>query len=186
MPRSPRRPATEDAPRVTGHRLGNPGEIAAQAKDSDWQRITVPGRGDAKALVLTGLWYSVFGPQAVQVVIVRELADTDGYRIALISTDINADALTIVARYADRWPIEVAFQDAKHTFGVGDARNRVKQAVERTVPFSASSVRRSPSPGTPSTATPSAMSVGDASTRPGTRPSATPRCSTSSPRYAAN
>jgi hypothetical protein len=32
-------------------------------------------------------------------------------------------------------PIEVAFHDAKNTTGVGEARNRTRKAVERTVPF---------------------------------------------------
>ncbi len=122
-------------PRVKGQRLGNPGQIAAAAKASDWQRIDVPGRGEAKALAIDGLWYSVFGPRAVRVVIVREPADTQGYRIALITTDLRAPTAQIVARYADRWSIEVCFQDAKHVVGVGQAHNRVKQAVERTVPF---------------------------------------------------
>jgi len=40
-----------------------------------------------------------------------------------------------VERYAGRWAIEVAFHDAKHTSGVGEARNRTRKAVERTVPF---------------------------------------------------
>ena len=122
-------------PRVKGERLGSPGEIAAAADGADWRRVEIPGRGEAKALVVTGLWYSVFGSRAVGVVIVRELADTEGYRIALISTDSAASAAELVARYADRWSIEVAFQDAKHTVGVGEARNRVPRAVERTVPF---------------------------------------------------
>ncbi|MHB1538680.1 MAG: hypothetical protein ACYCYN_09340 [Solirubrobacteraceae bacterium] len=137
MIHAPKPPPTgrRGRPRVTGARLGNPGEIAAAAKESEWQQISVGGRGEANALVVKGLWYSVFGPRAVQVVIVRELADTEGYRIAVISTDIEADASTIVARYADRWSIEVAFQDARHVVGVGQARNRVKRAVERTVPF---------------------------------------------------
>lgn len=122
-------------PRVTGQRLGNPAQITAAAKPGDWQQIDVPGRGQARALVIDGLWYSVFGPRAVRVIIVREPADTEGYRIALITTDTNAGTSQIVARYADRWSIEVAFQDAKHVAGVGEARNRVKLAVQRTVPF---------------------------------------------------
>ncbi len=122
-------------PRVKGRRLGTPAEIAARAKPSEWRRLQVPGRGEACALVVEGLWYSVFGPRAVRVVIVREPSDTEGYRIALISTDLEAGAAEIVARYADRWSIEVAFQDAKQTVGVGEARNRVRPAVERTVPF---------------------------------------------------
>ena len=122
-------------PRVKGARLGTPGEIAARAKASEWQRLLVPGRGELRALVVSGLWYSVFGPRAVRIVIVRELADTEGYRIALISTDAEASAEELISRYADRWSIEVAFQDAKHVVGVGEARNRVRKAVERTVPF---------------------------------------------------
>lgn len=84
---------------------------------------------------MEGLWYSVLGPRAVRVVVVREPSDTEGYRIALLTTDLEAGAAEIIGRYADRWSIEVAFQDAKQTVGVGEARNRVKRAVERTVPF---------------------------------------------------
>lgn len=131
----PPRTGKKGRPRVRGPRLGNPGEIAAAASESEWEKISVPGRGEAKALVVSGLWYSVFGPRAIQVVIVREIADTDGYQIALITTDVQASASQVIARYADRWSIEIAFQDAKHIVGVGQARNRVKQAVERTVPF---------------------------------------------------
>jgi hypothetical protein len=122
-------------PRVKGFRLGTPAEIAAQAKASEWRRLSVPGRGEVVALTVTGLWYSVLGPRAVRVVIVRELTDAEGYRVALISTDLEAEAAEIIARYADRWSIEVCFGDAKQTVGVGEARNRVRRAVERTVPF---------------------------------------------------
>jgi len=122
-------------PRVRGARLGTPAEIAAGAPPSEWQRLRVPGRGEVCALVVEGLWHSVFGPRAVRVVIVREPSDIEGYRVALITTDVAAEAAEIVARYADRWSIEVAFQDAKQTVGVGEARNRVRPAVERTVPF---------------------------------------------------
>ena len=43
--------------------------------------------------------------------------------------------LQIIERYAARWSIEVAIEDAKQTIGVGQARNRLRLAVERTVPF---------------------------------------------------
>jgi DDE superfamily endonuclease len=122
-------------PRVKGERLGTPGELAARAKASEWQRLSVPGRGEVCALLVEGLWHSVLGPRAVRVVVVRELTDTEGYRIALITTDVEAEVVEIIGRYADRWSIEVAFQDAKQTVGVGEARNRVEAAVERTVPF---------------------------------------------------
>lgn len=122
-------------PRVKGERLGAPGEIAARAPKGEWRRLSVPGRGELRALVVRGLWYSVFGAREVQVVVVRELGDAEGYRVALVSTDLEASAGEIIARYGDRWAIEVAFQEAKHVVGVGEARNRVRRAVERTVPF---------------------------------------------------
>jgi hypothetical protein len=58
-----------------------------------------------------------------------------GYHLALITTDLASPAEQIVARYAARWAIEVAFEDAKQITGVGQARNRTRTAVERTVPF---------------------------------------------------
>ena len=122
-------------PRVTGQRLGNPAQLAAAARPGDWQRVQVPGRGDANVLLVQGLWYSVFGPRPVRVMIVRQPADTAGYEVALITTDPQTSIAQIIGRYADRWSIEVCFQDAKHVVGVGQARNRTQLAVERTVPF---------------------------------------------------
>jgi hypothetical protein len=55
--------------------------------------------------------------------------------LALVTTDLTTPAAAIVERYAGRWAIEVAFSDAKNTTGVGEARNRIRKAVERTVPF---------------------------------------------------
>lgn len=131
----PPRTGKRGRPRVTGARLGNPAQIVAAAKPTDWRPVEVPARGQARVLVVDGLWYSVFGPRPVRVVIVREPTDSDGYQVALITNDPDASAAQIIARYADRWSIETCFQDAKHTVGVGQARNRVKLAVERTVPF---------------------------------------------------
>ena len=41
----------------------------------------------------------------------------------------------VIQRYASRWSIEVAIEDAKQVFGAGQARNRKARAVERTIPF---------------------------------------------------
>ena len=40
-----------------------------------------------------------------------------------------------MARYAHRWPIETAIAAGKQLLGIGQARNRLRRAVERTVPF---------------------------------------------------
>ena len=52
-------------------------------------------------------------------ILVQDPKKTSGYQIALITTDLHATAAQIVERYADRWPIEVAFEEGKHIFGVG-------------------------------------------------------------------
>ena len=71
----------------------------------------------------------------VRVILVHDPKKSSGYQISLITTDLHATAAEIVERYADRWPIEVAFEEGKEIFGVGHARNRTRTAVERTVPF---------------------------------------------------
>ena len=58
-----------------------------------------------------------------------------GYDIALVTTDKDPDIARIIERYAARWAIEVAIEDAKQLFGTGQARNRTAAAVERTIPF---------------------------------------------------
>jgi hypothetical protein len=84
---------------------------------------------------ITCLWYSVFGSRPVQVVLIREPGTHHGYDLALVVTDTTAQAATVIARYAARWSIEVAIEDAKQLFGAGQARNRLAAAVRRTVPF---------------------------------------------------
>lgn len=87
-----------------------------------------------KVAVLHCLWYRVLGKQEVQVVFVRDKKKA-GYDIALVSSDLSASPVALIERYAARWSIEIAIEDAKQLVGVGQARNRVKLAVERTVPF---------------------------------------------------
>jgi len=81
------------------------------------------------------LWGPLGAETPVRVILVGDPGRPSGYQIALITTDLASTPTQIVERYADRWPIEVAYEDAKHLFGVGHAQNRTRQAVERTVPF---------------------------------------------------
>ncbi|MCA1674166.1 MAG: hypothetical protein LC799_18895, partial [Actinobacteria bacterium] len=85
------------------------------------------------------LWYGTWRTDPVRVILVRDTrrttSPTRGYDIALVTTDLTATAEDIIARYAARWAIEVTFFDVKNILGVGQARNRVSKAVERTVPF---------------------------------------------------
>jgi hypothetical protein len=55
--------------------------------------------------------------------------------LTLVTTDLVSTAAALVARYAGRWSIEVAVLDGQRFVGAGQARDRTRAAVERTVPF---------------------------------------------------
>jgi len=131
--RAPAPTGKRGRPRLKGDRIGCPAQAAATAM---WQTITVAryGRSDTvRVAVLDCLWYGVFGPQPVRLILVH---DRDkGPMLALITTDLQAAPADLVARYAARWAIEVTFFDTRQTLGVGQARNRTAQAVNRTWAF---------------------------------------------------
>jgi hypothetical protein len=100
------------------------------------------GRADSVQIAeITCLWYGSFHTQTVRVVLVGDTrprtrdGDDRGYGLPLVTTDLTWSAEDLVARYAARWSIEVAFADARQVLGVGEARNRTHRAVQRTVPF---------------------------------------------------
>ena len=129
----PARTGKRGRPRTRGDRLPALDGLAATAA---FTPVTVTRYGKTaviSAAALTCLWPSVFGTKAVQVVLIRDRS-TAGYDLALVTTDAAA-AAQIIERYAARWSIEVAIEDARQVFGAGQARNRTARAVERTVPF---------------------------------------------------
>lgn len=71
----------------------------------------------------------------MRVILVKDTSKPHGYQLALITTDTDAAPAALVERYAERWPFEVCFEEAKQLAGVGQARNCARRAVERTVPF---------------------------------------------------
>ncbi len=130
----PARTGRPGRPKVKGDRLPSLAGLAAAA---EFSQVTVTRYGRTEtvaAAVVTCLWYSVFGSRPVTVVIVRDKPGS-GFGIALVTTDREATAEQVIERYAARWAIEVAIEDAKQIFGTGQARNRTAAAVERTVPF---------------------------------------------------
>jgi hypothetical protein len=130
-------PGAVGRPRRVGPKLGTPTDLAAQAAWTQ-TRTRRYGRDDTVAIAETVcLWYGVYRSRAIRVILVKEPATRakNGYNLALITTDLCTPAAQIVQRYAARWSIEVAIEDAKQITGVGQARNRTRRAVERTVPF---------------------------------------------------
>jgi hypothetical protein len=131
---APPRTGRRGRPRLKGEKLPPLADLATTATFTPTTVHRYGRTATVQAAVLDTLWYGVFGPQQVRVVLVRDKARA-GYDIALVSTDPAATATQVIERYAARWSIEVAIEDAKQTTGVGQARNRLPKAVERTVPF---------------------------------------------------
>lgn len=114
-----------------GPRLGTPADLAAAAA---WTPAVVHiyGRDTAEDLAeIRCLWYGCLDVRTVRVILARDAAAT----LALVTTDLGTPAAALVGRYAARWSIEQAFTDARNILGAGEARNRVRRAVQRTVPF---------------------------------------------------
>jgi hypothetical protein len=131
---SPARTGRRGRPRAKGARLPSLAKLAAGAA---FAPVTVTRYGKTatiQAAAITCLWYSVFGSRPVQVVLIRD-PSAAGYDLALVTTDLDASPADVIERYAARWSIEVAIEESKQVFGVGQARNRTARAVERTVPF---------------------------------------------------
>ena len=127
-----RPPGTRGRPRRKGDRLGTPAQLAAAA---GWTPATVRAYGRDQQMNLAGitcLWYGCLDTRTVQGILAR---DRDAGLLALVTTDLAASAAALVTRYAARWSIEQAFSDARNILGAGEARNRTRRAVERTVPF---------------------------------------------------
>jgi hypothetical protein len=135
---APPRTGKRGRPRLKGDRIGTPADIA---RSTTWKTVTVARYGTTAAVAIAErvcLWYGTWRTDPVRVILVREgtrKARTSGYDLALVTTDLTATPEEIIARYAARWSIEVTFFDVKNILGVGQARNRARKAVERTVAF---------------------------------------------------
>jgi hypothetical protein len=135
LPAAERRPGQQGRTRLKGARLQSLAQIAQSAV---FTAVTVTGPdGRERAAQINEfvcLWYKPFHTRPVKVILIRNPGSTEGFDIALASTDADTAAGELIMRYDSRWTIETCHQEAK-AHGVGDARNRVEKAVQRTVPF---------------------------------------------------
>jgi hypothetical protein len=132
---APPRTGKRGRPRTKGERLGTADDLAAAA---DWATVTVTayGRRETRHVAgITCLWYGSWHTRTVRLILSRDERTASGYDLALVTTDLDASPAALVTRYAARWGIEQAFADARNVLGAGEARNRARRAVERTVPF---------------------------------------------------
>jgi hypothetical protein len=122
-------------PALKGARMAS---LAALAASAAFEAVTITGP-DGKTRVehvwsTRCLWYGPFHTRPVTIMLIRKPDRTEGFDVALASTDTDATTAELITRYDSRWTIETAHQEAK-AHGVGEARSRVRNAVERTVPF---------------------------------------------------
>ncbi|HTX10750.1 MAG TPA: transposase [Solirubrobacteraceae bacterium] len=133
----PPRTGKRGRPRAMGARLPSLAQIASDPA-TPWETVQVHRYGQTATVQihrLSCLWYRSHRDRPMTMLLVRDPSGTEPYELALISTDLDASAVELVERFACRWSIEVAFEDAKQLVGVGEARNRTELAVKRTVPF---------------------------------------------------
>jgi len=132
---APARTGKRGRPALKGARLGSLAELAQSATFTAVTITSPDGRSRIEHVAtMTCLWYGPLHTRTVTVALIRKPGRSEGFDVALASTDVDATAAELIARYDSRWTIETCHQEAK-AHGIGQARNRVQRAVERTVPF---------------------------------------------------
>jgi len=136
-PPPPREPNRRGRPAQKGGRINSPKQ-EAQSLSAEWHEEVVTWYGgkqrDVKLLTGTALRYvPCTKPVPVQWVLVRDpegkLRDE-----TFFSTNVNRPAQDIVGLYVQRWSVETTFQELRTHLGIESTRNRVRLAVQRTVP----------------------------------------------------
>ena len=131
-----RRKGERGAPRKKGKRLPSPRELAKSNKVR-WTKTQVTLYGRRVRVwykSCTALWYNSAGTRLLRIVVVH---DPLGRRKddCFFTTDLSLSAKAILELFAMRWPLEVAFYNAKQFLGLEDPQNRTPQAVQRTAPL---------------------------------------------------
>ena len=80
------------------------------------------------------LYYGVGKDRLMRIIVVEDLQGKRG-RQAFFCTNPQWNVRYILTCYAQRWSIEVAFENGKQLMGFADPANRKLQAVERTAPM---------------------------------------------------
>ncbi len=124
------------APRKKGRRLESPVQLA-DSKNVRWTKTKVT-LYDRRVRVwhktCVALWYNSAGARPLRIVVVR---DPSGRRKddCFFSTDLSLSPQAILELFALRWPLEVAFYNAKQFLGLEDPQSRTPKAVQRTAPL---------------------------------------------------
>jgi hypothetical protein len=125
--------------RKKGDRLPTPAQMLAD--DRRWpgeeMDLSFP-KGNRRLLVKVVqnvCWYQAAGPQAVQLVLIRDPIG-QWRNEALVSTDQSLTPEEIITGYCRRWSVEIAFCESKQMLGFHDPQVWCTHSVERAAPMS--------------------------------------------------
>ena len=99
---APPRTAKRGRPRMKGDKLPSLAKLATTSQFTPTTVTRYATTTTVSVAVTHCLCCGVFGPQGVQVVLVRDRSKT-GYDVAPVSTDLAASAAVVIERYASRW-----------------------------------------------------------------------------------
>lgn len=111
-------------PRKKGRRLPSPKQLAHD-QSFPWSTVTVPIYGRMVSVHVKSqrcLWYTVAGQQPITMIVTRDPAGRLQDR-AFFSTNDQISIEDLIAAYARRWEIEVAFRNLKQDMGIQDPQN---------------------------------------------------------------
>jgi hypothetical protein len=127
-----------------GPRLPNPKEAMKKADRNRsgqgpwaWQTVKATAYGVTRRLRVISfqaVWPQVLGLRPILVVLVRDPRGKfkDKY---LFTTDLNADLGWIIAAFARRWSIEVAFKSSKQVMKIQAPQHWCQESVEKLSPW---------------------------------------------------
>lgn len=133
-----RPPGTNGRPRKKGKRLATLRQLLKE-QTTAWQQLLVPGwygEGDRviEVCTRTAVWYHTgLPPVPIRWVLIRDPQQRFDPQ-ALLCTDLNQDALTVVSWFVRRWQVEVTFQEVRARLGVESQRQWAEHAIARVTP----------------------------------------------------
>lgn len=144
-PLPPKQPKSKRGPKPRkGPRLPSPKEAMKKAHRNrsgkgpwSWQWVEATAYGVTRRLQVVSfraVWPKVLGLRPIRVVLVRDPEGQfqDTY---LFTTDLTADASWVIAAYARRWSIEVAFKASKQVMKIEAPQHWCRQSIEKLAPW---------------------------------------------------
>lgn len=144
-PAPPKQPTSKRGPKPKkGPRLPSPKEAAKKADRSRsvdspwaWQTVTAMAYGVQRELLVVSyvaVWPKVLGLVPIRVVVVRDPQGNfdDAF---LFTTDVDAELSWVIATFARRWSIEVAFKASKQVMTIESPQHWCKESIQKLAPW---------------------------------------------------